>query len=890
MNRLRVKDRGRWLRGILLTGIVAFVAIAAFLLGRMDADQLGIEIAHNLAIVTQKKIQFRSAEFSFSHGFGLALHQVEVSGTGSESWELAAREVDVVPRLIPLLMGSLRFEEIFIFSPKISITAGFRPTPISLPFGFGLKHLNIRKGSLLLSSGKSFDHLLLDVRNISYNDKMLWELKARTGGKKLQSNGRANIVHGSISTAFGNLGAEGIPVQAFIKNRRLALFKSDHLNTNLTFNLARDGKWSASGNIGLQTKTKKPPLNLRGKFDGNTSSGQISWHDSFIQIGKQTIIETNGQYDVDGSFQATVRTKNARVEEILAAAHRNLPLHGKFDLNSKIIWKDGKLFSHGKAAWSSIAWKNIPIPSAKAVYGGLRIDPDGDKQIDWLELHHGKGPGRIGLESIHLHNGDWSASTKAISVEDWWVDIANAISRLAGVQSSWKGSGIINGEATIVSADKHLAISAHWDAGKAAIGFGSIFDKPENVPASGSITVKNREGDRQFIVGNLLLGKSMISRMQWQKKEGLQQFTIEAENLDFSEGQHLKIKLPEDVQALHGTVRGTIKSSRNVRKNDLTGWQGWIRSLNGRLKLTDFGAEGFALDGFILIKNGEASSPRLQWKSQDQTAMLRGAIDLWLLSGEVYVWNASLHVDQVILPSWLRQADLHGGFGLTQLDWLGNTWTDTYSGYHLKSGLLHLSEAKGHLAGGEIDSPGLDLDFSRQPVLFHGPLSVKNIHLDKLSPGQKSRFVTGTLSARTEMQGPVRNWHEWQGKGELSIERGSFIGIDFLNKVYSLIGMPQEKEKESTPFLHLNTQFELRDGSFIFSNFQFQSPAIEASGKGIIRQDNDTAANLDISLPAAIGNGDKKSHNVTHIPVRISGAFPGISMQEVKPSGQPSHP
>jgi len=890
MNRLRIKNRGRWLRGILFAGIVAFVAIAAFVLGRLDADQLGSEIAHNLARVIQKQIQFRSAEFSFSHGFGLVLHQVEVSGTGPGGWGLAAGEVDVVPRLIPLLTGSLRFESVFIFSPKISIAAGFRPALISLPFGFGLERLNIRKGSLLLSSGKSFDHVLLDVRNISYNDEMLWELQARTGGKMLQSNGRASIIHGNISTAFGKLGVEGVPVRAFIKNRGLGLFKSDHLNINLTFDLARDGKWSASGNVGLRTKTKTPPLNLRGKFDGDTSSGRISWHDSFIQISKQTVMETSGQYDADGSFQATVRTKDARLENILTAAHRNLPLRGEFDLDSKIIWKDGKLLSHGKAAWRSITWEHIPIPEAKAVYGGLRIDPDGDKRIDWLELHHGKGPGRISLESIHLHNGDWSASAKAISVKDWWVDVANAISALAGVQPSWKGSGIINGEATIGSADKHLAISAHWDAGKAAIGFASIFDKPENIPASGAIAYENREGDKQFMLDKLLLGQSTISRIQWQEKDGLQQFSIEAENLDFSEGKHLKINLPEGIRALHGTVRGAIRSSRNARKSDLTGWQGWIRSLNGRLKLTDFGDEGFTLDGFILIKNGEASSPRLQWKSQDQTAMLRGAVDLWLLSGEVYVWNASLNVDQAMLPSWFQQADLHGGFGLTRLNWLGNIWTDTYSGYHLKSGLLHLSEAKGHLAGGEIYSPGLDLNFSRQPVLFHGPLSVKNIRLDKLSPGQESRFVTGTLSARAEMQGAVRNWHEWQGKGELSIERGSFIGIDFLNKVYSLIGIPQQKEKESTPFLHLNTQFELRDGSFIFSNFQFQSPAIEASGKGMIRRDNDTAANLDISLPATIGNGDRKPHNGTHIPVRISGVFPGISMQEVKPSGQPSHP
>jgi len=351
MNRLRIKNRGRWLRGILFAGIVAFVAIAAFVLGRLDADQLGSEIAHNLARVIQKQIQFRSAEFSFSHGFGLVLHQVEVSGTGPGGWGLAAGEVDVVPRLIPLLTGSLRFESVFIFSPKISIAAGFRPALISLPFGFGLERLNIRKGSLLLSSGKSFDHVLLDVRNISYNDEMLWELQARTGGKMLQSNGRASIIHGNISTAFGKLGVEGVPVRAFIKNRGLGLFKSDHLNINLTFDLARDGKWSASGNVGLRTKTKTPPLNLRGKFDGDTSSGRISWHDSFIQISKQTVMETSGQYDADGSFQATVRTKDARLENILTAAHRNLPLRGEFDLDSKIIWKDGKRLSHGKAAW-----------------------------------------------------------------------------------------------------------------------------------------------------------------------------------------------------------------------------------------------------------------------------------------------------------------------------------------------------------------------------------------------------------------------------------------------------------------------------------------------------------------------------------------------------------
>jgi len=886
MNRL-VKRKAKWLRSILFAGIVTFVALTAFTLGRMDADQLGSKIALDLAWVTQKQIHFRDVDFSFSHGFGLIFYQVTISGP--KDWALTAGEVHVVPQLLPLLVGSLRFKSIFILSPHISLAGGFNPEAVDLPPGFGLGRLNIRQGSLSRSGETILDHILLDLRHVAYNDEMLWELKARNGDRKFQSNGRARIDHGSITTAFGKLDAEGLPIRALIQNREFTLFKADHLYMNLTFDLTRDGDWSLSGKAGLQTGAHAPPLGLRGKFDGNLSSGQFSWHDSFIQIGKQTVVETSGQHNGGGGLQVSLRARRARVEDIFTALHRDAPLHGLFDLDCKLSWQDGKLTSYGNAVLHSIVRNGIAIPELEVVYGGLRIDSSGDKGFDWLELRHGTGSGQIRLEPIHLHDGHWSAAARVINVEDWWVGVANTIAALAGRQPLWKGSGTINGEATVGLDAKNLLISARWDAGRAAIGFGSIFDKPINIPASGSLAFGQKQSGRKFILENLLLGTSGISKMEFRGDTGVELFTIAAESIDFSEWQQDGIRLPEALQGLHGHLSGKLKSSRDVLQPDLTGWQGWVNALDGTLQLTGFGGTGFHLDGLIRLKSGDAFSPGLQWKSGERSAKFRGEINLWQASGEVHVWDAVFNADKILVPSWFQQLDMHGTFGLAEMDWQGNSWTDLYGGYYLKSGLLHMRQIKGKLAGGEILSPAVDVDFSRRPVLFQAPLSVTNIHLEQLFPAQDDRLMSGILSARAELQGELQSWHEWQGRGELEIDQGAFIGVDLLNKIHVLTAADQGREGDKTSFLTLHTAFEIGDGGFTFSGLQLRSLSIEATGGGRVQKNHAIDASLEISLPATIGSDGKLPQSAPQIPVHINGIFPEISMAIIKSPAGPGH-
>ncbi|MFQ5355441.1 MAG: hypothetical protein ACE5DY_02930 [Mariprofundaceae bacterium] len=876
------------LRGLLFAVAALVLAIVTFLFWRLDAELLGQHFSEQLGHAVQRQVKIGEVSFSLAHGPGLSIRDFRIIQGVGDSWGLSARQVDGSLELIPLLMGELRFQKIFILSPDIFLTSVPETALFKLPPDLKLERLSLRNGSLQLTDvGQRLDHILLDVRGLSQNIESRWEMKARFGDKTLQSDGRASIRNSAISTAFGKFKTDALPVSTFTNKEIPNWLRRHMLSTTLTFNMNVRGQWQLFGDLSLNnTEEETPAIRLRGKIEGDSTTGRLSWHDSFMHIGRKTVVASSGERDAGGSYNFTATSREGRLEDMIAATGMDIPLKGILNLESKLTWSDGTLRGDGKLDWLSTAWSGTPVPNIIATFEGLQFNSRGLLKIQTIEAKQGKKNGTLRLGSIKHDTGGWSVSVRIKEMEDWWVEVANTASAFTGFKPFWKGGGVLSGSAEISKSMGALRVSAQWNADHASLTYASVFSKPEKVPASGSILFEDKGGSRALEIADFQLGSSSIKNASWQHKKGEQHIRVEAMDLDFPEAKRFKLGLPDALTDLHGKIRGSFGINTKSTQPFLSeNWQSWLPGADAILYLKDFGPHEHFWNGTLRLQQGRASSPRLHWQHQQQEASLSGSVSLIPLAGEVHIRDAIFPEGDISFPDWLKMADLSGSFAGKQLAWGGNAFREISGNYRLKSGRLKLRKTLASLARGKISSDLLQLDLNHSPVLFSGPLLIKGINLDELRFRDTDRLINGILYATTTIHGalPISRWRQWEGVGEIEIRDGKLAGTNLYGHLSSLIGLPHRSNHKETLFSRLNARFELRDNTFLFSRLLLDSPVFSAHGKGSINSDNSVDAHLDIQfLQGDMAKETTSPKNGIRIPVHVSGTLPEVSLRIVK--------
>jgi hypothetical protein len=786
-----VNSRWRW-----AIAAVSVLLVAALLHVRMDAGHMRQVLPPRVAALTHASLDYGRLSFSFVHGLDVRLDTVHLHQT---AWTIDAPTVLLELRVIPLLLGKIELQGIYLRSPVIHIgPPGKQDTPTTtthgLPRELMLDQLSVSDATIINDTGQTLiSGLDMDLQDIGPSRMMRWELQARTGEQMASGHGQLAFRFGGIDNGFGKLSLQRIPLQALHDipwlsgpTDRLSGHGYQQLSTVITLNISRGDQWTAFSETTLSGDKDRPDIKLRGKLYRDASH-MLGWKDAFIQFGAGAPFAADGGCDMAGNCISAIRGKSIDLAPFAAISAPSTPawqpIAGNMNVQADLHWRRHDWSLSGQAEIQGLTWRdaagtfNLPdfrldnlLASGKK--GGIALK---SARIGFIKhagslLADGRYDGRQHAGELHL---------RLNALQDTWVPVLRLTSMIdpAGAMPIG-GKGVLQGDARMAVADGQPDVRFSLDATGAELHVGGGV-KPAGIPATATGDWRPGRDGMQLALTTATLGASTFKGLRWQDARTRRSLAIDDFRFDMQLLRTQGVRFPDLLAGLQGSIAGKLSTAWDipVPAGQLPGvWPG-MPGLSAELDLGNFGTQGWQLQGHVSLDHGSTVLHQLHVTGSHGSGDLNGMLSFAGRTGTIDIHQGNLNwKSDDSVPAWLGSMHLRGRIKGLNLSWLGQAWKGIDARYRLDGARLDMPELKAGLADGNISARNLAIDFAPGSMRLRGIAQIGAVHVQKL-PGLAGLLqgdLTGKTFATVKFDGtlPFQHWQDWRANGDIMIYGG----------------------------------------------------------------------------------------------------------------------
>ncbi len=840
-----MKPRWRW---AIAAGVALTLAVLLYV--RLDTGRMQKTLPPLVSGLTGATIHFDSLSFSLVHGLDVRLSRVRMHHA---SWTIEAPTALLELRMVPLLLGKIELQGIYLRSPIIRV-APRQPTKTGsvmeahgLPRGLTLDQLSVSDATLMSESGQTWiSGLDMDIQDIGPSRTMRWELQARTGEQTAVGHGQLSLRLGSIDGGFSKLTLERIPLQALRSlvqlpgdlGTRLIDHGYDRLSTVLTLNIGHDDQWTLFGETKVTGAADRPAITLRGRAYRDASH-DLGWKDTFLQIGSDASLAMDGSCTTAGLCTTSIHGRSVDLAPLRALTAPDnptwQPVSGSMDVQANLRWQ--------RQGWNLVAQTEMQGLNWKDAAGSFSL-PD----LHISDILASATHGSIALKSARIGFVKRSGSLLASGSYDTTSDTGDALLRFDALQDAWApvlrlammidptrsfaigGQGMLQGDVKLALADGRPQLHFSLDGTKASIQIAGA-KKPAALAAVISGDWQPGGDDAHLDITTATLGASTFKRLIWQHSKAKRQLLIDRIRLDMQALRKQGVVFPPAMRDFQGAITGNLSTAWPFplpagRPQDL--WPGMAR-LTANLDLDRFGTNRWQLQGHVVVDHGQTALQGLKLTGAHGAAPLHGDISFATMKGHIDIphgnlsWNSANPV-----PAWLTAMHLRGRIKNLDMTWLGQSWNQLSTWYRLDGHALHIENLRAGLGDGNIASRSFTFGFGPGTLAVKGTAQIGAMHAQRL-PGLDHLLqghLTGKTFATLKVDGTLprmTNWASWRSDGNIMIYGGSW--------------RPQPKKGTVQAIHHfdlLGLRFRNRHGRASLSHIQYEDAGGRYTGKAML--------------------------------------------------------
>jgi len=865
-----------------LAACATLAVVTAIFLWRLDTDELRLRIAERIADTLQQPVHIGGVRLSLMHGLSLDLDTFEIQARGEHRLSLRADKASIQLDLIDLLRGDIDVTGVFLLAPRISLPPqALRQKHI--PEGLELEQVKIQNGEIWREDGEKIaNDVFLDARDIMPGGDMRWELSADIRGGNVRAFGQTSLRGRSFASAFGKLEIDGVPMASLPFYALPAWLNERQVDCHLTFNLNRAGNWKLDGDIDINLPDHaRADIHLRGEMTGSTATGLFAWRDSFVHIGGTNVLAARGEQLADGGLSANMQGKQLKMDELLALADIKLPLRGLGDIDANMRLDGNAWAAEGHLGLSQLQWAETSLPDLDVRIHGL--DWQGSQlSLSQAQMSHPGKSGLLLLKSLHWTTDSLGLQAQLQAVEDWWVPLSNTALEAQGAAGVVEGAGLLTGKISLHRGTRESTLDMTVDATTASLSYQGL-QKTRGFEASGSLSMQNNNGQKNWRLHDIRLGNSRLAQGDWQSDARQQRLHLQGMQLDATELGSIGIWETLKARKWRGKINGELQARRagEAMGLDVDDLPSWLDSTEADVNMARFGLDD-AWSGDLALQSGQAQANQLTWHSNGQSVQFSGDLDLLQRSGRLNINQASIELEKLPeISAWLAGAELEGRLAAMKLSSGRIELRNAGASYRLYDGKLRLKKLRADLGGGKLRADSLSLNLAAPAW----PLSLPRLHLhrvqlDQLEIGQ--RVSAGRLFATLGLSGSLRGG-QWRANGDMEIYSGKLSGMNLAARIGELTGEAYGSHEVSTPFSKFQARFRLAENILKLQHVNLASTAFKLEGAGHVDMATQTPEMLlDATLLLPLQGGLKPGKSYVehdgsiHVPLLVSGHLPEI--------------
>ena len=786
-----MKPRWRW---AIAAGTVLLVAV--LLHGRMNATHMRKVLPQLVSRLTHADIKFDRLSFSFVHGLDVRLDKVRIQHA---AWGIQAPNVLLELRVIPLLLGSVELQGIYLRSPVIRFaTQKEQETSTAemhgLPRGMMLDQLSVSDATIINDAGQTLiSGLDMDMHDIGPNRTMRWELQARTGEQMANGHGELGFRLATVYSGFAKLSLKRIPLQALHGIPRISALTgrlSHHgyhqLSTVITLSIAHGDQWTAFSEVTLSGDQGRPDIILRGKLYRDASHA-LAWKDAFIQVGNNALLAVEGGCDKREACTTAIRGKSVNLTPFLNMTAPGSPpwqpVSGNMDVQADLHWRRHDWRLSGQAEMQGITWKDATgtfgLPDF-SINNVLVLGTKGNVRVKSALIGFAQHSGDL-LAAAHYdaHARAGELNFRLNALQDAWAPALRLTSMIdpSGALPI-SGQGIMQGDIKLVIADGKPDLRFSLDGTKAEVHLaGGV--KPAGLAAKASGDWQPGADDGHLMVNTATLGTSMLKGLVWRHSHTRRQLAIGNIQLDMQALRKQGVRFPDVFKPFQGAISGSLSTAWDapVRIERLRGlWPGLPR-LNAQLDLDRFGTDGWQLRGHVVFDRGSAVLKAVRLTGTHGSSAMDGEISFASGKGHIdFRRGALVWKSDDAVPAWLTSMHLRGRIRSLHMSWLGQKLEEIGGRYRLDGARLQFPALKAMIGDGNLSAHDITVDFKPGSLALRGDTQLGGLHVQKLA-GLTDLLhgeLTGKTFATVRFDGtlPFQHWQDWHGNGNIMIYGG----------------------------------------------------------------------------------------------------------------------
>ena len=788
----------RW-RWAIAAGVALTLAVLLYV--RLDTGRMQKTLPPLVSRLTGATIHFDSLSFSMVHGLDVRLGRVRMQHA---FWTIEAPTALLELRVVPLLLGKIELQGIYLRSPVIRVAprqqtkTGSVMEAHGLPRGLTLDQLSVSDATLMSESGQTWiSGLDMDIQDIGPSRTMRWELQARTGEQTAVGHGQLSLRLGTIDSGFSKLTLERIPLQALRSlyrlpgglTTRLIDHGYDRLSAVLTLNIGHDDQWTLFGETKVTGAADRPAITLRGRAYRDTTH-DLGWKDTFLQVGTGAVLGAEGSCTMAGGLCTTaIRGRSIDLAPLRALTAPDnptwQPVSGSMDVQGSLRWQRKGWNLAAQAEMEGLTWKDA---------AGSFVLPD----LHISDLLASAKDQAIALKSARIGFAKQSGSLLASGSYDRNAHAGQMLLRLDALQDAWVpvlrlasmvdpaqgldigGGGIMQGDVQLSVADGRPDLRFSLDGTKAAIRIAGA-KKPAGMAAVASGDWQPGGDDAHLDITTATLGASTLKRLIWQHSKAKRQLLIDRIRLDMQALRKQGVVFPPAMRDVQGAITGNLSTAwpfplPTDRPQDL--WPGMAR-LTANLDLDRFGTNRWQLQGHVVLDHGQTALQGLKLTGAHGAAQLHGDISFAAMKGRIDIPHGNLTWDSANpMPAWLTAMRLRGRIKNLDMTWLGQSWTGLTGWYQMHGGELKLTNLRAGIADGNLASSGLRFGFVPGGMTLKGTAQFGAMHVQRLAglDALLSGHLSGKTFATIKLDGrlPPAGWAGWRSDGNIMIYGGSW--------------------------------------------------------------------------------------------------------------------
>ena len=855
---MRVNVRRIAIAGALL------LALAVTLVMRLDIESLNSYIRQEVQGFTESGLEAKKSSLSFLHGIGVRLDEVTLK---QEHYRVDAGHMNIGIRLLPLLLGKIEVDTLDIHDAVIMV----RPEALQ-PTSTAISSLPFERIKLVRSQIRTFDgsellnNLHLELRNIGANRETLWELQAKQDGHSISGHGLLNFYNGEISSGFGKLKFDQVPVaplRAVTPESIFAWFdqSQDKISGSLTLDITRNQTWAVFGELSLSGDMEGPPLRVRGKLE-HPEAGILNWHDSFIHFNEDAVIAIDGEC-IKEQCETALDATNIELKTWFPLIPKTLSFHkqinGLTDINAVVQWNDKGWDS--SAAFqlkdASYHYKEADHQLPEILLQTEELQGDNKSWLAKVVLSSPDAKGELAIESMQKKSGIKDMKINASDVDaPLWQPLANLLLSSLAIEPELDASGLMNGTIELQQHISGKILRLDLDGKMAALSYPSLFKKPENIEAACNVEIRWPKAETTPDVVTLRechLDNSSLQLARWMRSSQ-HQLEIRKLSVHFNQLHNHAVVLPDGLSSLRGDLEGDGKTAWQGGGNNNFGW---ADHMSGLWHLQNFGNPQWHASGAVKAVKGRFESSHLLLHGPQGQAELQGEVTFATGAGDVDILEATLDFSSSYPapPAFMEGKNIRGRIHRAQLTMLENELQEIHGYYRMHRGKLELENIQGSIADGQLISRKLVITPAAEKYGVSGKIRLKKIRSEQimgLAPILQAE-LKGRLHANIELQGSfpslkADSWH--QSNGDILIYNGEWSREGKADTLTEHLGI-KKPELISHTFNQLGFRFRMREQQADLDQLNLNYNGVQLRGKAEVADDG--------TIQGAVESKDRKS-------------------------------